>query len=409
MSNEPTGGELRRCQACDSWMLADAILNHRCHPMTPEDTPRMAERTDRQAQSDPWKEAAWFIEQQPRLQIANDGQTLSRDKALAALAAARSADAALLRERDAQIDQMADAIALMNQQQATDEQQIASLTAQVERLKGVFSRMSLVDDDMGIYMAGTQHPDGSFTPRDGFGDGWNAAVSQYGTALLAEAFELLDAGEVRDLGEDIGGDGEKYGELVAFLRRAKRAEAESVTLRAERDDYKALLDAMSEVKTCATTDQVIAAEMDAAVARTELQALREREAALHAEIAEKDDTIRHGDAEIDACKREIARLTQEPFRLAQELSTARLRLSEVEAERDAAQQENQTLDILLAQASQASMLNRRAYLVLSDALWDRHRCRGCGAFRDGPAGGHAAGCWVFAALSSSPRPQEPQP
>jgi len=58
-----------------------------------EDTPRMAERTDRQAQIDPWKDVAWFIEQQPRIQIADDGRTLSRDRALADLSAARAADA----------------------------------------------------------------------------------------------------------------------------------------------------------------------------------------------------------------------------------------------------------------------------------------------------------------------------
>lgn len=36
---EPTGGELRRCPDCDSFILASAILNHRCErpsrtPMT---------------------------------------------------------------------------------------------------------------------------------------------------------------------------------------------------------------------------------------------------------------------------------------------------------------------------------------------------------------------------------------
>jgi hypothetical protein len=182
--------------------------------MTLEDTPRVTERIDRQAQID------------KAIQRLNDATTT--------MGWTPSAHDAV-RERDAQIAKLQEWNDAQRVQLEAAEAQIASLTAQVERLKGVFSRMSLVDDDMGIYMAGTQRPDGSFTPRDGFGDGWNAAVSQYGTALLAEAFELLDAGEVRDLGEDIGGNGEKYGELVAFLRRAKRAEAATATLRAERD------------------------------------------------------------------------------------------------------------------------------------------------------------------------------
>jgi chromosome segregation ATPase len=58
------------------------------------------------------------------------------------------------------------------------------------------------------------------------------------------------------------------------------------------------------------------------------------DAARAAEAAQHQQALRAGDAEIEACKREIARLTQEPFRLAQVLSEARARVAAVEAERD---------------------------------------------------------------------------
>lgn len=61
--------------------------------MTPEDTSRMAEKTDRQAQIDPWKDI------DDREEYIGGTWYLTRDY----VDAARSADAALLRERDAQI------------------------------------------------------------------------------------------------------------------------------------------------------------------------------------------------------------------------------------------------------------------------------------------------------------------
>lgn len=73
--------------------------------MTPEDTPRMAERTDRQAQIDPWDSVHQEFADMSQWETVRVYRTDAVD-------AARAADAALLRERDAQI---------------------ASLTAQVER------------------------------------------------------------------------------------------------------------------------------------------------------------------------------------------------------------------------------------------------------------------------------------
>ena len=61
--------------------------------MTPEDTSRMAEKTDRQAQIDPWKDI------DDREEYIGGTWYLTRDY----VDAARAADAALLRERDAQI------------------------------------------------------------------------------------------------------------------------------------------------------------------------------------------------------------------------------------------------------------------------------------------------------------------
>ncbi len=110
-------------------------------------------------------------------------------------------------------------------------QRLSEVEAARDRFRDALSRMSLVDDDMGIYMAGAHNPDGTFTPRDGFGDGWNAAVGQYGSALLAELYEMQDEGIVPDLAEAATGDGDHYGVLVAFLRRAKRAEADQERMR----------------------------------------------------------------------------------------------------------------------------------------------------------------------------------
>ena len=73
--------------------------------MTPEDTPRMAERTDRQAQIDPWDSVHEEFADMSQWETARVYRADAVD-------AARAADAALLRERDAQI---------------------ASLTAQVEQ------------------------------------------------------------------------------------------------------------------------------------------------------------------------------------------------------------------------------------------------------------------------------------
>ena len=75
--------------------------------MTPEDTPRMAERTDRQAQIDPWDSVHEEFADMSQWETARVYRADAVD-------AARAADAALLRERDAQI---------------------ASLTAQVEGLQ----------------------------------------------------------------------------------------------------------------------------------------------------------------------------------------------------------------------------------------------------------------------------------
>ena len=79
---------------------------HREKPMTPENTPRMAERTDRQAQIDPWADVNEIeLSKTPGIGFVYQASVVD---------AARAADAALLRERDAQI---------------------ASLTAQVEGLQ----------------------------------------------------------------------------------------------------------------------------------------------------------------------------------------------------------------------------------------------------------------------------------
>ena len=78
--------------------------------MTPEDTPRMTERTDRQAQIDPWDSVHEEFADMSQWETARVYRADAVD-------AARAADAALLRERDAQI---------------------ASLTAQVEQQKRAF-------------------------------------------------------------------------------------------------------------------------------------------------------------------------------------------------------------------------------------------------------------------------------
>ena len=63
--------------------------------MTPEDTPRMAERTDRQAQIDPWADVNEIeLSKTPGIGFVYQASVVD---------AARAADAALLRERDAQI------------------------------------------------------------------------------------------------------------------------------------------------------------------------------------------------------------------------------------------------------------------------------------------------------------------
>ncbi len=70
--------------------------------MTPEDTPNMTERTDRQAQIDPWASVEAELLKaigHPHVTVAD----LPPDTFVARFFAARSADAALLRERDAQI------------------------------------------------------------------------------------------------------------------------------------------------------------------------------------------------------------------------------------------------------------------------------------------------------------------
>ena len=95
--------------------------------MTPEDTSRMAEKTDRQAQIDPWKDI------DDREEYIGGTWYLTRDY----VDAARSADAALLRERDAQIAELTkavqgNALAVVKANDAAS-QQIASLTAQVEQ------------------------------------------------------------------------------------------------------------------------------------------------------------------------------------------------------------------------------------------------------------------------------------
>lgn len=124
------------------------------------------------------------------------------------------------------------------------------------------------------------------------------------------------------------------------------------TLRAERDDYKALLDAMSEVKACATTDQVIAAEMDAAVARAERDAAQQ----------ERDSIAKQLHAEVMS-ERERRVAAQEGITL------------KYVPELEAAQQENQTL-------------RNEVAAVAHQLQWNAGR---------------------LDALLSSPRPQEPQP
>lgn len=67
------------------------------------------------------------------------------------------------------------------------------------------------------------------------------------------------------------------------------------------------------------------------------------DAARAADALRHQQELRQGDAEIEACRREIARLTQEPFRLTQELTAARAALSTAEA---TIQQHNTLIDTL---------------------------------------------------------------
>lgn len=90
----------------------------------------MSEQTE-QEPMDPERVVAHFIEQQPRLQIADDGQTLDRDKAVAAFAALRA-------ERDAAQQQIAT---------LTEQQPAVKLNAAITALEALQAQ--------GIYLHGT--------------------------------------------------------------------------------------------------------------------------------------------------------------------------------------------------------------------------------------------------------------
>lgn len=134
--------------------------------------------------------------------------------------------------------------------------------------------------------------------------------------------------------------------------------------------------------------------------------------------------LRERDAQIASLTAQVEQQEQE---LAENAARLRRMLSNrydadnatLRAERDAAQQENQTLEILLGQASQASMLNRRAYFeehdkltALREALAQARQYVVARIDRAQDTGHidrlHDLAA-IDAALSSSPRPQEPQP
>ena len=73
------------CDACHATALAAGA-----RPVTPEPS----------VTTDPWAVLRHFIEQQPRIQIADDGRTLNRDKAMASLAAQAQEIADLTAKRE---------------------------------------------------------------------------------------------------------------------------------------------------------------------------------------------------------------------------------------------------------------------------------------------------------------------
>lgn len=119
--------------------------------MTPEDTPRMAERTDRQEEQDVTRLVMARLLDVLRDNFDdNAGRTHFEDcwrahapcaiRKAHDLLAARAADAVLLRERDAQIASLTkavqgNALAVVKANDAAS-QQIASLTAQVKEVTG---------------------------------------------------------------------------------------------------------------------------------------------------------------------------------------------------------------------------------------------------------------------------------
>lgn len=123
--------------------------------MTPEDTSRMAEKTDRQAQPRPWENVDWTA-------LKDRAGTLGVHAAInhvqAQVDAARAADAALLRERDAQIAELTkavqgNALAVVKANDAAS-QQIASLAAERDKYRNGFdSSQAQVDTLLQGYAA----------------------------------------------------------------------------------------------------------------------------------------------------------------------------------------------------------------------------------------------------------------
>ena len=95
--------------------------------MTPEDTPRMAERTDRQAQIDPWADVNEIeLSKTPGIGFVYQASVVD---------AARAADAALLRERDAQIASLTAQVEEAAAMQATVEADLANVEASYRALR----------------------------------------------------------------------------------------------------------------------------------------------------------------------------------------------------------------------------------------------------------------------------------
>lgn len=289
--NNPTGGELKHCVVCDGWMLADDFPRHQCE--------RMAERTDRQAQTDPWDAAMEALKRLARDigtvdDIAGRRSDPDRDhqqmrarlrawrveilKALDILEARPQSDAAgiartanaLLRERDAQIAELTkavqgNALAVVKANDAAS-QQIASLTAQVEQ------------QTQGYTLKGLSNYFGWGLESDR--DVWQFAASREHTLRLAQ--ELLETSR-----SDAGTAADAIRDRIDTLR------AERDAAQQERDSIAKQLHAevMSERERRVAAQEGITLKYvpELEAAQQENQTLREALKAAWCELIQHDD------------------------------------------------------------------------------------------------------------------------